>query len=167
MNKADFKTALQSFAMCAPDAINTSIGYAMAAAGTGLSPLAIVSATVGGAVTGAMSMSSCEFTSVDTVSAGSPLAAASAGFVSSVVCAIVPLFPFCFLSGRAALIMSAVVGALALFTVGATTAKFAGKAILFYGIRQMLIGLFIAVVGYQIPILIIWLISIFGIHIGG
>jgi VIT1/CCC1 family predicted Fe2+/Mn2+ transporter len=55
--------------------------------------------------------------------------------------AIVPVLPFIFMSGKAAIAGSAVLSAIGLFLLGAAITLFTGKPVLSSGIRQVLIGL--------------------------
>jgi VIT1/CCC1 family predicted Fe2+/Mn2+ transporter len=166
MNKDDIKTALQSFIMCASDAINTGICFVMGVAGTGASgPAIIIAALVGGAFGGALSMSSGEYLEVDAVpDRGSPWSAAIIGFFSSITCAVVPVTSLFWLSGTTALQVSVLLSAITLFAVGAISSRFSRHSVCFMGIRQMVIGLIIAAVTYGLTY---WASHHFGVRIGG
>jgi VIT1/CCC1 family predicted Fe2+/Mn2+ transporter len=67
--------------------------------------------------------------------------AATSSFFLFAVGALVPVLPFVFLSGRAALLTSLGVSSLALFGFGAAITIFTGRPILISGGRQLLLGL--------------------------
>lgn len=71
---------------------------------------------------------------------GSPEAAAGASFVMFSVGAFVPLVPFLFGSGAAAVTVSAAFSAGALFGVGAAMSYLTGRSPLLSGVRMLLIG---------------------------
>lgn len=85
---------------------------------------------------------------------GSAWEAASASFLLFAVGAIIPLFPFFFLSGGTAIVVSAVCGAIGLFAIGAVITLFTGRSVLYSGTRQMLFGLAAAAVTFLIGRLI-------------
>lgn len=72
---------------------------------------------------------------------GSAWEAAVMSFVLFCAGAIVPLAPFFFLAGSAAVVASLAVSALALFFVGALITLLTGRPVLFSGLRQLAIGL--------------------------
>jgi VIT1/CCC1 family predicted Fe2+/Mn2+ transporter len=85
---------------------------------------------------------------------GSAWEAAITSFLLFAVGAIIPLFPFLFLSGGTAIVVSAVCGAIGLFAIGAVITLFTGRSILYSGTRQMLFGLAAAAVTFLIGRLI-------------
>jgi VIT1/CCC1 family predicted Fe2+/Mn2+ transporter len=72
---------------------------------------------------------------------GSAWEAAFASFFLFALGAIVPVSPFFFLSGTAAVATSLVVSGLALFGIGAAITLMTGKRVLVSGARQVLFGL--------------------------
>jgi VIT1/CCC1 family predicted Fe2+/Mn2+ transporter len=85
---------------------------------------------------------------------GSAWEAAIASFLLFAVGAIIPLFPFFFLSGGAAIVVSAICGATGLFAIGGVITLFTGRSVLYSGTRQMLFGLAAAAVTFLIGRLI-------------
>jgi VIT1/CCC1 family predicted Fe2+/Mn2+ transporter len=85
---------------------------------------------------------------------GSAWEAAITSFLLFAVGAIIPLFPFFFLSGGTAIVVSAIFGAIGLFAIGAVITLFTGRSILFSGTRQTLFGLAAAAVTFLIGRLI-------------
>ena len=81
---------------------------------------------------------------------GSAWVAAASSFCVFIVGAIVPVAPFFFVSGNAAVAASALASAVALFALGAATTVFTGRNALFAGTRQVLIGLVAAGITYGI-----------------
>jgi vacuolar iron transporter family protein len=79
---------------------------------------------------------------------GSPEAAAGASFVMFSVGAFVPLVPFLFGSGAAAVTVSAALSAGALFGVGAAMSYLTGRSPLRSGVRMLLIGAAAAAITY-------------------
>jgi VIT1/CCC1 family predicted Fe2+/Mn2+ transporter len=71
---------------------------------------------------------------------GSAAVAAGTSFVLFGLGAILPVLPFFFLSGTAAVIASAALSMLGLFAIGALITVFTGRGALFSGGRQVLIG---------------------------
>jgi VIT1/CCC1 family predicted Fe2+/Mn2+ transporter len=71
---------------------------------------------------------------------GSAAVAAGTSFVLFAIGAILPVLPFFFLSGATAVIVSAALSVLGLFTIGALITVFTGRGALFSGGRQVLIG---------------------------
>ena len=72
---------------------------------------------------------------------GSPWVAAITSFFLFSAGAIVPLFPYIFLHSAPAVVISLVLGALALFLTGAAITLLTGKNVWISGLRQVLIGL--------------------------
>jgi VIT1/CCC1 family predicted Fe2+/Mn2+ transporter len=85
---------------------------------------------------------------------GSPWEAAITSFLLFAIGAIIPLFPFFFLRGATAIVVSAICGAIGLFAIGAVITLFTGRSVLFSGTRQMLFGLAAAAVTFLIGRLI-------------
>jgi len=81
---------------------------------------------------------------------GSPWGAASSSFSTFAVGALVPLLPFLFAGGSAAVVASALITALALLGVGALTARVTGRSPLLSGLRMLAIGGTAASVTYLI-----------------
>jgi vacuolar iron transporter family protein len=85
---------------------------------------------------------------------GSATVAAATSFVLFAIGAIVPVVAYFFLSGAAAVAVSAALSAAGLFTVGALITIFTGRSALFSGGRQVLIGGAAAALTYVIGRLI-------------
>ncbi len=85
---------------------------------------------------------------------GSAMVAALTSFLLFAIGAIIPVIPFFFWGGYKAIIASAVLSAIGLFTIGAFITMFTGKKILFSGARQMLFGLVAAAITFGIGKLI-------------
>jgi VIT1/CCC1 family predicted Fe2+/Mn2+ transporter len=85
---------------------------------------------------------------------GSAWVAAFTSFLLFAVGAVIPLFPFLFLSGVTAVLVSLGVSALGLFVIGASITLLTGKNAVQAGIRQILIGLTAAGIIYGIGRLI-------------
>jgi vacuolar iron transporter family protein len=71
---------------------------------------------------------------------GSPWGAAGSSFVTFSVGAAIPLVPFLFGSGSAAVLTAIVVAGVALFSVGGLLTRFTGRPVLRSGARMLLIG---------------------------
>ena len=74
---------------------------------------------------------------VDPDETGNPVAAAVSSFVAFAVGAIIPLFPWFFAEGNAAIIASAVLGLIAATLVGVTLAKFTERSSIRTAARQV------------------------------
>lgn len=85
---------------------------------------------------------------------GSAMEAAVFSFVLFGIGAFIPLAPFIFLQGATAIVVSAIVSAVGLFTIGAGITLFTGKSVWYSGGRQMLFGLLAAAVTFGIGKLI-------------
>ena len=85
---------------------------------------------------------------------GSAWEAAITSFLLFALGAIVPVVPFIFLSGMAAVGLSALFSAAGLFIIGAAITLFTGRSILSSGLRQVIFGLAAALVTYLIGRLI-------------
>lgn len=81
---------------------------------------------------------------------GSAWEAAITSFLLFASGAIVPVLPFLFLHGTAAVAASAFLSAAGLFAVGAATTLYTGRTVLYAGTRQVLFGLAAAAVTYII-----------------
>jgi VIT1/CCC1 family predicted Fe2+/Mn2+ transporter len=91
---------------------------------------------------------------------GSAMEAAITSFLLFSVGAIIPVFPFFFLSGFNAVILSTVVSSIGLFIIGAAITLFTGKSIWFSGMRQVVFGLTAAAITYGIG-------SLIGVQVAG
>ena len=85
---------------------------------------------------------------------GSAWEAAGTSFVLFALGAIVPVVPFLFLSGAAAVVISLALSSVALFGLGAGVTALTGRSIFFSGMRQALFGLAAAALTYGIGRLI-------------
>jgi vacuolar iron transporter family protein len=81
---------------------------------------------------------------------GSAWEAAFASFFLFAAGAVVPVIPFTFLSGAAAIAASAAFSAVALFLMGAAITLFTGRSVLVSGARQLLFGLVAAGVTFLV-----------------
>jgi VIT1/CCC1 family predicted Fe2+/Mn2+ transporter len=91
---------------------------------------------------------------------GSAWEAAITSFILFALGAILPVLPFVFLSGMAAVITSSILSALGLLAIGAAITLFTGKPVLLSGLRQVAFGLAAALVTFGIGRLI-------GVSLGG
>jgi VIT1/CCC1 family predicted Fe2+/Mn2+ transporter len=91
---------------------------------------------------------------------GSPWGAAIGSFLAFAVGAVVPIIPYLFGSGTAALLVSLGLSLAALFVVGAAVSLLTGRSMLFSGLRQMGIGAAAAGVTYLVG-------SIIGVGVSG
>jgi VIT1/CCC1 family predicted Fe2+/Mn2+ transporter len=71
---------------------------------------------------------------------GSPWEAAAVSFFLFSAGALIPVFPFFFLSGQTAVELSLLAGALALFIIGAAITIFTGRPVWISGGRQLILG---------------------------
>ncbi|MGO4818266.1 VIT1/CCC1 transporter family protein [Flavobacterium sp. W22_SRS_FP1] len=85
---------------------------------------------------------------------GSAWEAAIASFVLFSIGAIIPLYPFMFLNGKNAILLSLGSSVIGLFGIGAAITLLTGKSVFFSGFRQVLFGLGAAAVTYGIGSLI-------------
>ncbi len=81
---------------------------------------------------------------------GSAWEAAITSFLLFAVGAVLPVLPFLFLHGAAAVALSAAASAAGLFAIGAAITLFTGKPVLFAGLRQTFFGLAAAAATYGI-----------------
>jgi VIT1/CCC1 family predicted Fe2+/Mn2+ transporter len=79
---------------------------------------------------------------------GSAWEAAIASFFLFALGAIIPVFPFIFLSGIPAVIASLICSAVGLFLIGTIITLFTGRSVLYSGTRQVLFGLGAAAVTF-------------------
>ena len=79
---------------------------------------------------------------------GSAWEAAIASFFLFAVGAIIPVFPFIFLSGASAVVASLICSAVGLFLIGTIITLFTGRTVLYSGTRQVLFGLGAALVTF-------------------
>lgn len=85
---------------------------------------------------------------------GSAMEAAITSFILFAVGAVIPVLPFFFLTGFAAILISTLASGLGLFLIGAAITLFTGKSIWFSGFRQVLFGLVAAAITFGIGSLI-------------
>jgi VIT1/CCC1 family predicted Fe2+/Mn2+ transporter len=81
---------------------------------------------------------------------GSAWEAAITSFILFAMGAIVPVIPFIFLSGLAAVGLSVLLSTVGLFVIGAAITLFTGRTVLFSGSRQVIFGLAAAAVTYAV-----------------
>lgn len=91
---------------------------------------------------------------------GSAWEAAITSFLLFAAGAIIPLSPFIFLQGTAAILVSIGLAAVGLFGIGAVTSIFTGRSVLFSGTRMVLVGLAAAAVTFSVGRLV-------GMNLGG
>jgi VIT1/CCC1 family predicted Fe2+/Mn2+ transporter len=85
---------------------------------------------------------------------GSAFEAALYSFFLFAIGAIIPVFPFMFLSGTNAILLSTAASAVGLFVIGAAITLFTGKSIWYSGFRQVIFGLAAAAITFGIGKLI-------------
>ena len=85
---------------------------------------------------------------------GSAAVAAGTSFVLFAIGAIVPVIAYFFLSGAAAVVVSAALSMTGLFAIGALITVFTGRGALFSGGRQVVIGAAAAALTYLVGLLI-------------
>lgn len=85
---------------------------------------------------------------------GSAFEAALYSFFLFAIGAIIPVFPFFFLTGTTAIIVSASASAIGLFIIGAAITLFTGKSVWKSGLRQVVFGLAAAAITFGIGKLI-------------
>lgn len=85
---------------------------------------------------------------------GSPWAAAGSSFVMFSIGALVPLLPFLFTSGEAAIVVSACFSAVTLFAVGGAMTVLTGRGVLISGARMLAIGAVAAAITYGVGSLV-------------
>ena len=77
---------------------------------------------------------------INPASLGSPVGAAAASFVAFAIGAVLPLLPWFFTSGAAAIVASVIVGSLVALAVGWALAGFTGRSKVFSALRQLAIA---------------------------
>ena len=87
---------------------------------------------------------------IDPASLGKPLSAAASSFVTFSIGAAIPLLPYFFGTGTAALVAAVVLGAVAALTVGALLARFTGRPMGISAARQLLFSAIPAAITYGI-----------------
>ncbi len=85
---------------------------------------------------------------------GSAWEAAITSFFLFSVGAIVPVFPFIFLHGTSAVIVSIAISGVGLFLIGAAITLMTGRSVLYSGMRMVIFGLAAAALTYGIGLLI-------------
>lgn len=85
---------------------------------------------------------------------GSPWAAAGSSFAMFSIGAMVPLLPFLFTQGTAAVRVASVIGALTLFGVGAAVSYLTGRPFWLSGLRMLAIGAAAAAITYGVGTLL-------------
>ncbi len=91
---------------------------------------------------------------------GSAMEAAITSFLLFAIGAIIPVFPFFFLTGFQAVLLSTAVSAIGLFIIGSAITLFTGKSVWFSGMRQVVFGLAAAAITYGIG-------SFIGVQVAG
>jgi vacuolar iron transporter family protein len=81
---------------------------------------------------------------------GNPWAAAASSFVMFSLGALIPLLPFLFLSGDAAVAVSAGLSAVTLFTVGGAMTVLTGRGFVLSGLRMLAIGAVAAAITFSV-----------------
>lgn len=76
--------------------------------------------------------------------------AALMSFLLFAVGAIIPVFPFMFLTGLTAVAVSITISTVGLFAIGAATTLFTGRTVLVVGLRQVGFGLVAGAITYAI-----------------
>ena len=98
----------------------------------------------------ALDIHSREELGVDPGNIGSPLGAAGSSFVSFAVGALIPLLPWFFSSGNAAVVASVILGAVTSVLIGGAVAYFTGRSRVRSALRQLLIAAVAAAVTYGV-----------------
>jgi VIT1/CCC1 family predicted Fe2+/Mn2+ transporter len=81
---------------------------------------------------------------------GSPLQAATASFLMFAVGAFLPLIPWLFASGTAAIYATVAIGVVASFTVGAVLGRFTGRSTMRSALRQLVLATIAAAATYGV-----------------
>lgn len=89
---------------------------------------------------------------------GSPWGAAVSSFVTFSIGALIPLIPFLFGSGAAAILWASILSGLTLFAIGATMTVFTGKNLVVQGLKMLAIGGAAAAITYLVG-------SLLGVHL--
>lgn len=103
---------------------------------------------------GALDTLAREELGIDPTDLASPTVAAAASFVSFALGAVIPVLPFLFAAGTAALVTAALSSAVALFAVGAAISVLTGRSPLLSGARMVAIGALAAAVTYGVGALV-------------
>ncbi len=98
----------------------------------------------------ALEVHSREELGVNPGSTGSPMAAATSSFAAFALGALIPLVPWFFGGGNAAVLASIILGAIAAVAVGAAVAYFTGRSYVRTALRQLAIAIVVAAVTYGI-----------------
>lgn len=91
---------------------------------------------------------------IDPNELGSPLGAAISSLLAFALGALVPLFPWFFSRGGAALAASIILGALAALAVGAALARFTGRSATRSAMRQLLLSAIPAAITYVLGLVV-------------
>ena len=145
------------------DGIVSNFGLVMGVAGAQISPEAVLIAGAAGLASGSLSMGAGEYVSVRTqrelLEIGavvddddnvSPYRAAFANGALFIVGGSVPLAPFLFLQGFAAVVVSSLLSVLALFGAGAVLTRLTRRNPVRSGMRLLVIGGGAGIVGYAL-----------------
>jgi VIT1/CCC1 family predicted Fe2+/Mn2+ transporter len=97
---------------------------------------------------------------IDPGELGSPVAAAVSSFLAFAAGAVIPLFPWFFGAGAAAIVASVILGVVSALTVGALLARFTGRSVVRSAVRQLMWSAVPAAVTYAIG-------SVVGVGAGG
>lgn len=87
---------------------------------------------------------------IDPSSLGRPVSAAVSSFLCFAVGAVIPLTPYFFTEGTAALVTAVVLGAIAALAVGAALARFTGRSVARSASRQLLLSAIPAAITYAL-----------------
>lgn len=87
---------------------------------------------------------------IDPSSLGKPVSAAVSSFLCFAVGAVIPLIPYFFTEGAAALVTAVVLGAIAALSVGAALARFTGRSVARSASRQLLLSAIPAAITYAL-----------------
>jgi len=85
---------------------------------------------------------------------GSAMEAAIYSFILFSIGAIIPVLPFFFIKGTAAIVISVIASAAGLFLIGSAITLFTGRSVWVSGFRQVLFGLVAAAITFSIGKLI-------------
>lgn len=91
---------------------------------------------------------------IDPGSLGSPWTAAWSSFASFVVGALVPLLPWFFVGGAAAVAWSVLLAAVSALLIGATLARFTGRSLLRSALRQLIVAVVAGAATYAVGALL-------------
>lgn len=152
-NQLDRSNTIRAGVFGIQDGVVSNFGLVMGVAGASISPGAVVVAGAAGLVSGAISMGAGEYVSVRTQAeilaehgitgdAGNvnPLRAAGANAGLFAIGGLFPLVPFVVAEGTTAVVISAVLSVLVLFTAGALLTRLTRQNPLRSGARLLVIG---------------------------